>query len=102
MVCGRARAVVCVQGGAGYVYYGAVVVVPAALALLALPWYGWFSNVGALYAATPRDLPSLPRSPSTEHRAGLYSVGERVLYECPSWPHHGRAGRCRRAPFQGP
>eukprot|EP01047_Picozoa_sp_COSAG01_P095906 COSAG01_NODE_26515_length_711_cov_3.893791_1_plen_76_part_10 len=27
---------------------------PAALALLALPWYGQFSNVGAHNAATPR------------------------------------------------
>eukprot|EP01047_Picozoa_sp_COSAG01_P068292 COSAG01_NODE_9838_length_2326_cov_73.564885_4_plen_291_part_00 len=52
----RARGGVCAGGGAGYVYYGAVVVVPAAVALLALPWYGWFGNVGAHNAATPRDL----------------------------------------------
>ena len=43
--------------------------------LLALPWCCWLGNVGAHNAATPRDLPPLPRSPSTEHRAGLISVG---------------------------
>jgi hypothetical protein len=33
-------------------------VVPAALVLLALPWYERFGNAGAHNAATPQDLPS--------------------------------------------
>jgi hypothetical protein len=71
---GRARVVVCVRGGAEYLYYGAVVVVPAAVAPLAPPWYVGLVTWGALRGHPPRP-PLLPRGPSTVHRAGLCSVG---------------------------
>jgi hypothetical protein len=66
--------VVCVRGGAEYLYYGAVVVVPAAVAPLAPPWYVGLVTWGALRGHPPRP-PLLPRGPSTVHRAGLCSVG---------------------------
>jgi hypothetical protein len=84
-----ARAWWCVCGGGRdtctYIM-GAVVVVPAALALLALPWHERFSNVGVHNAATPRDFPPLPRSPSTVHRAGLFLVGGGSYASCPTTP----------------
>eukprot|EP01049_Picozoa_sp_SAG25_P003973 SAG25_NODE_240_length_11194_cov_5.215322_6_plen_98_part_00 len=59
---------------------------PAALALLALPWYGWFGNPPGRTTRPPLQyLPPLPRSPSTEHRAGLSSVGGAGLMTCPSY-----------------
>eukprot|EP01047_Picozoa_sp_COSAG01_P106490 COSAG01_NODE_35595_length_529_cov_6.820930_1_plen_137_part_00 len=70
-----------VRGGVPALYFISVLFVglPAAVALLALPWYVGLVTWGRSTRPPPPRPPLLPRSPSTEHRAGLSSVGGRVL-----------------------
>jgi hypothetical protein len=97
------RAWWCVCGGCGILVLGAVVVVACSCSTSRATLVCRFGNVGALYAATPRDRPSCLGAPVQCTGPVSVQLGSGSYYaSCPSWPHHGRAGRSRRSTVVNP